>query len=68
MTRLKLVLAGAVAAAAASLTPAPASAVCNLALYELTGYCSPCAFVGLPYGLADHYTGDRYLPPLECAA
>lgn len=54
--------------ASLGLTAPPASAVCNMALYELTGWCSPCSIVGIPYGIADHVTGDRYLPSLECAA
>jgi hypothetical protein len=65
--RAKLALAALVAGAATTLAPSPASAVCNLALYELTGYCSHCAIIGIPYGIVDAATGDRYLPSLECA-
>ena len=66
--RAKLALAAIVAGLATSLAPAPASAVCNLALYEATGFCSPCQIVGLPYGIVDQATGDKYLPDLLCAA
>ncbi|HEX8003523.1 MAG TPA: hypothetical protein VF519_12585 [Mycobacteriales bacterium] len=66
--RTKLALAALVAAAASTLAPAPASAICYPALYELTGFCSPCTIAGVPYGIADRATGGTVLPPLYCAA
>jgi len=55
--------------ASLGLAAPPASAVCNVTLYELTGWCgSPCSVLGIPWSIADHATGDRYLPSLECAA
>lgn len=68
MTGLKLLLAGVVAAVATTLVPSPASAVCDPVLYELTGRCSACSFLGLPYALADEVTGGDVLPVISCAA
>lgn len=61
-----LALAGLVAAASVSFGPAPASAMCYQELWELTGYCSPCEALGLPYGIADRATGGDLLGPLHC--
>lgn len=61
-------LAGALlVAAAVSFAPAPASAVCYYELSELTGWCSYCDPLGIPYNAAQSVLGDK-LPPLECAA
>lgn len=68
MTGLKLLLAGLVAATAATLAPSPAAAVCDPLLYELTGRCSPCSFIGGPYALANEATGGQFMPTLTCAA
>ena len=65
---LRTLLAVGVAVASWSLATPPASAVCNLTLYELTGYCSHCQIIGVPYGIADAATGDRVLPDLICPA
>lgn len=63
--RAKLALAAVVAGLATSLAPSPASAICNVTLHELTGFCSPCHAAGLPYGIAEHATGGA-LPDLVC--
>lgn len=66
-SRVRALLAAGAVAAAAAFTAAPASAVCDLALYELTGWCSYCAPAGIAYNVADDALHDK-LPPLECAA
>ena len=65
-SRVRALLAAAFLAGAA-FTAAPASAVCDPTLYELTGWCSYCSPVGIVYNAADDALHDK-LPPLDCAA